>query len=105
VDELAEKFGREPTPELAVARHEICQALVMCFLAWWFGSSDEERIKLESIDLARMRYEDQIGLLRDILEEERPELMCLKPYCDLIANLRRLVKFRDTIAHSWPNAT
>jgi hypothetical protein len=31
VDELADKFGREPTPELAVAPHETCQALVMHF--------------------------------------------------------------------------
>jgi hypothetical protein len=49
-----------------------------------------------------MRYEDQIKLLRDVLQEERPELMRQKPYCDLTANLRKLVKFRDTIAHSWP---
>jgi hypothetical protein len=102
VDELAEKFGREPTPELAVAPQEVCQALVRSFLAWWFGSSDEERIKLESNDLARMRYEDQIRLLRDILQEDRAELMSQQPYCDLITNLKNMVQFRDIIAHSWP---
>ena len=102
VDKLAEKFGREPTPELAVAPHETCHAMVTHFLAWWFGTSDEERIKLESNDLARMRYEDEIKLLRDILQDEFPELMREKPYCDLIANLRKLAHFRDQIAHSWP---
>jgi hypothetical protein len=102
VDQLAEEFGREPTPELAVAPQETCQAMVTHFLAWWFGSSNEERIKLESNDLARMRYQDQIKLLRDILQEERPQLMRESPYCNLIASLRKLAKFRDKIAHSWP---
>ena len=80
VDELAEKLGREPIPELVVARHEACQALVAYFLAWRFGSSDEERIHLESSELSGMGYEEQLKLLRDLLQDERPELMCRKPY-------------------------
>lgn len=102
VDELAEKLGREPIPELVVARHEACQALVASFLARWFGSSDEERIRLESRELSRMGYEEQLELFRDILRGERPELICQKPYCDIVPNLRKLARFRNDIAHSWP---
>ena len=80
MDELAEKLGREPIPELVVARHEACQALVAYFLARRFGSSDEERIHLESSELSEMGYEEQLKLLRDLLQDERPELMCRKPY-------------------------
>jgi hypothetical protein len=102
VDELVEKLGSEPVPEWVVAQHEACQALVTYFLARWFGSSDKERIRLESNDLSRMRYAEQIKLLRDILQEEHPALMRQGSYHDLVANLRKLVKFRDKIAHSWP---
>ena len=102
VDELAEKLGREPIPEVVVARHEACQALVAYFLARWFGSSDEERIHLESSELSGRGYEEQLRLLRDILQEELPELMCRKPYCDIVPNLRKLARFRNDIAHSWP---
>ncbi|MGO9293068.1 MAG: hypothetical protein ACLP52_04150 [Streptosporangiaceae bacterium] len=102
VDELAEKLGREPIPELVVARHEACQALVTYFLARRFGSSDEERIHLESSELSRMGYEEQLKLLRDILQEEHPELTYQKPYSEMVSNLRKLARFRNDIAHSWP---
>jgi hypothetical protein len=102
VDELAEKLGMEPIPELVVARHEACQARVTYFLAWRLGSSDEDRLQLESDELRKMGYEEQIQLLRDILQEERPELADRKPYCDIVPKLRKLAKFRHKIAHSWP---
>jgi hypothetical protein len=102
VDELAERLGREPIPELLVARHEACQALVTYFLAWRLGSSDEDRIYLESSDLPKMGYEEQLKLLRYVLREERPELICQEPYCGIVPNLRKLARFRHKIAHSWP---
>jgi hypothetical protein len=79
VDRLAERLGSEPIPELVLACHEACQVMVTHFLAWWFGSSDEECVRLESNDLATMRYDDQLKLLRDILHEERPELTADQP--------------------------
>lgn len=102
VDELAEKLGMEPIPELVVAKHEACQAQVTYFLARRLGSSDEDRIQLESDELRKMGYEEQVKLLRDILQEERPELAGQKPYCDIVPKLRKLAKFRHMIAHSWP---
>jgi len=102
VDELAEKLGMEPIPEVVVARHEACQTLVAYFLARWFGSSDEECIHLESSELSGMGYEEQLKLLRDILQDEHPGLICRKPYCDIVPNLRKLARFRNDIAHSRP---
>jgi hypothetical protein len=52
VDKMAEQLGREPIPELVVAQHEDCEVLVTSLLAWWFGSSDDERVKLE-VELVR----------------------------------------------------
>jgi hypothetical protein len=102
VDRLAKELGSEPIPELIVAPHESCEVMVGHFLATWFGSSDEERRQLEIDEVARMRYGDQLKLLRDILRAELPELMAEPPYSDLVPNLRKLVSFRNKIAHSRP---
>jgi hypothetical protein len=102
VDELAAKLGIEPIPELVVAKHEACQALVTYFVAWRLGSSDEDRIRLESSDLRAMRYEELLKWLRDLLREERPELASQPPYCDIVPKLKMLAGFRHKVAHSWP---
>lgn len=102
VDDLARKLGREPIPELVVAQHEACQALVTYFVAWRLGSSDEDRIRLESSDLRAMGYEEQLRWLRDLLREERPELASQPPYCDIVPKLKMLAGFRHKVAHSWP---
>jgi hypothetical protein len=102
VDDLARKLGREPIPELAVAQHEACQALVTHFVAWRLGSSDEDRIRLESSELRAMGYEEQLRWLRDLLREERPELASQPPYCDIVPKLKMLAGFRHKVAHSWP---
>ena len=101
VDQLAYRLGTEPIPELIVSAHEGIQSLVTFSLARWFSSTDDEGAALE-ISLARMRYEDQVKLLRDILVEERPDLMAEKPYSYLQPNLLRLVSFRNKVAHSVP---
>jgi hypothetical protein len=101
VDELAQQLGREPIPETILAAHQGCQVMVAYILALYFGSSDQERAVIES-SLERERYDDQLKLLRDLLSEERPDLMSTKPYRDLKANLKKLAKFRDVVAHSIP---
>jgi hypothetical protein len=100
VDNLAAQLGGEPTPNLVIEQFEDCRALLTWFLAWWFGSSDEERIHLESDELSRMRFNDQTFWLRDILRDRHPALMQQERYRTIPENLRKLCKFRDTIAHS-----
>jgi hypothetical protein len=102
VDQLAQQLGREPIPELIVSAHQACEALLGYVLARWFGSTDEERALLEVTSLASMRYDDQVRLLRELLQEERPDLMVEPPYSELAANLRKLARYRDSIAHSEP---
>jgi len=101
VDQIAEQLGREPIPESVVAQHEDCQVMVTFLLAWWFSSSDDELAAREA-ELETMRYDDQIKLLRDVLMHERPDLMATAPYCNLKANLKKLVQFRNKVAHSRP---
>jgi hypothetical protein len=62
VDQLAERFGTEPIPELVVGLHEDCQVMVAAILAWWFSSSDGECAAREA-ELESMRYEDQLSQL------------------------------------------
>ena len=104
VDQLAGQLGREPIPELVISAHQGCETMVGYVLARWFGSTDEERAVLESVAIAGMRYDDQIKLLRDIVSEERPDLAAVPPYSELAINLRKLVRFRDMVAHSEPVA-
>ncbi len=101
VDQLAERLGAEPIPELVVGLHEDCQVLVTALLAWWFSSSDGE-CGVREAELESMKYEIQIKLLRDVLTEERPDLMAAEPYRSLKANLKKLVQFRNKVAHSRP---
>jgi hypothetical protein len=101
VDQLARELGREPIPEQLVSRHEDCQALVVAILAWWFSSSDDEKPAREA-ELETWRYEDLIKLLRDVLAEQRPDLIAVQPYRQFKAYLKKLVQFRNKIAHSRP---
>jgi hypothetical protein len=86
---------------LVVGLHEDCQVMVAAILAWWFSSSDGECAAREA-ELESMRYEDQIKLLRDVLKEERSDFMVTEPYRGLKPNLKKLVQFRNKVAHSRP---
>jgi hypothetical protein len=101
VDQLAKELGREPIPEQVVARHEDCYVLVVATLAWWFSSSNEEKLVREA-ELENYRYDDLIALLCDVLLEQRPDLMSAAPYSHLKTNLTKLTKFRNKVAHSRP---
>ncbi|GAA3265367.1 hypothetical protein Dvina_16735 [Dactylosporangium vinaceum] len=101
VDGLAKQLGTEPIPELILALHEACELRVTDLVGWWYAKTDGERADLEA-SLDRMRYDDKIKLLRDILQAERPDLMAAEPYKSLKPRLLSLVSFRNKVAHSIP---
>ncbi|MET8364710.1 hypothetical protein ABZU53_14230 [Micromonospora sp. NPDC005194] len=101
VDHLAKELGREPIPELAIARDDECQVLVRAILAWLCSSTDDEQPAREA-ELEGMRYEDQVKLLRDFITEMRADLLQERSYRDLKMNLMKLTRFRNTVAHSRP---
>jgi hypothetical protein len=106
VDELAKRLGAEPVPEMFPPLFEGIRLRVAAVLAWYLGSSDYERASLEAGLVGgkkirpTLRYDDQVTWLRDILKDECPDLIATPPYRDFKANLIKLARFRDLIAHS-----
>ena len=101
VDALAQRLGREPSPEDVISRNQISQNEVAKFIAWWAGDSEEDRRAAE-VGMERMRYDDQLKFLVGLMKEYRPDLISARPYAELRAGLRKLVRFRDLVAHSIP---
>jgi hypothetical protein len=92
----------EPTPEMVASLHEQVVVMVRVMIAWMEGDTDNERLAIEN-ELEKVKYEDQLIRLRDLIAQKLPEQAKEAPYKDLKPNLKKLAAFRNQmVSHTWP---
>ena len=103
LDKLADQLGAEPIPEIILGYGAQVEAMAYAVL-FEFDLTEDERQDWRSGRLrANLNVHKAIVRLYKLVKRERPDLVDTEPsWFALQANLRRLVAYRNDIAHSWP---
>ena len=97
------KPGPGRIPEDLLALPAECEAMLDYLVSLMTGVDDQERLAIEREHIASAARDRKIRMLMRRFRERRPDIAKAKPYLGLPAKLRQLFKYRDVIAHSYPD--
>jgi len=95
----------EPTrvPEDVLLYGALCEALLDYTLSLVLGVDDFGRHLIEAHFVSRAPRDRKLEALKLVMREYCPDVADASPYDALVAELRTLFDYRDTIAHSQPD--
>ena len=94
-------LGRIPEDLLAFPAE--CEAMLDYLVSLMRGEDDEERLAIEREHVSSAKRDRKIKMLMREFRARRPDVAGTEPYVTLPAKLRQLFKYRDIIAHSYPD--
>jgi hypothetical protein len=93
----------ERIPEDLLALPAECEAMLDYLVSLMTGADDEQRLAIERENMATARRDRKIKMLMREFRARQPEVAGAEPYVSLPTKLRLLFKYRDVIAHSYPD--
>lgn len=93
----------ERIPEDLLALPAECEAMLDYLVSLMSRADDDERLAFERDLMATAKRDRKIKELMREFRARRPDVAHAEPYVRLPAKLRLLFKYRDVIAHSYPD--
>jgi hypothetical protein len=90
-------------PEDLLAYPAQCEAMLDYCVSLMIGADDEERLAIERTSVSMAKRDQKIKWLTQEFTARRPDIAREEPYLDLPRKLRKLFRYRDIIAHSYPD--
>lgn len=90
-------------PEDLLALPAECEAMLDYLVSLMTGADDEARLAIERDRIASAPRDRKTKMLMREFRDRRPDVAGTESYVALPAKLRQLFKYRDVIAHSYPD--